>query len=102
MPRGLCAATACRAERFWDSGIAIRNIAVGAVAVGSLACGLVTPGAASFGLACALGGAATGCVYAIGGGAFGPAIIVDRRCDPAALEFGRQWFGTSVLPPSCR
>ena len=28
-----------------------------------------------------------GFVYAIGGGAIGPAIIDGRRCDPAALEF---------------
>ena len=103
--------------------LAIGNIAVGALAVGGLACGLITLGGASFGLAFALGGAAVGLglsvgglaigsvalggaaigfVYAIGGGAFGPAIIDGRRCDPAALEFVRQWFGTSILPPNCR
>jgi len=103
--------------------LAIGNIAVGALAIGGLACGLITLGGVSFGLAFALGGAAVGLglsvgglaigsvalggaaigfVYAIGGGAFGPAIIDGRRCDPAALEFVRQWFGTSILPPNCR
>ncbi len=103
--------------------LAIGNVAVGAVAVGGLAGGLVTLGGASFGVALAvggaaiglgisvgglaigsvaLGGAAIGFVYAIGGGAFGPAVIDGQQCDPAAREFVRQWFGTSLLPPSCR
>ena len=103
--------------------LAIGNIAVGALAVGGLAFGFITLGGASFGLAFALGGAAVGLglsvgglaigsvalggaaigfVYAIGGGAFGPAIIDGRRCDPAALEFVRQWIGPSMLPPNCR
>jgi hypothetical protein len=47
-------------------------------------------------------GAAIGFVYAIGGGAFGPAIIDGRRCDPAAVRFVRQWLGSWALPPHCR
>ena len=99
------------------------RIAKGFLAIGNIAVGFITLGGASFGLAVALGGAAVGLglsvgglaigsvalggaaigfVYAIGGGAFGPAIIDGRRCDPAALEFVRQWFGTSILPPNCR
>jgi len=50
----------------------------------------------------AIGGAAVGFVYAIGGGALGPAIIDGRRWDPAALEFVRRWLGSAGLPPSCR
>jgi hypothetical protein len=50
----------------------------------------------------AVGGAAIGFVYAIVGGATGPAIIDGRRCDPAALEFVRRWFGFIGAPPNCR
>ena len=103
--------------------IAIGNMAVGAVAIGGLACGVVTIGGASFGLlfalggaaiglglsvgglavgSVALGGAAIGFVHAIGGGAFGPSIIDGRQCDPATVEFARQWLGSAVLPPHCR
>jgi hypothetical protein len=103
--------------------VAIGNMAVGAVAIGGLACGLVTIGGASFGLlfalggaaiglglsvgglavgSVALGGAAIGFVHAIGGGAFGPSIIDGRQCDPATVEFAREWFGSSVVPPHCR
>lgn len=103
--------------------VAIGNVAVGGVAIAGLACGLITIGGASLGLLFALGGAAVGLgasigglavgsfalggaaigfVYAVGGAAFGPAIIDGRRCDPAALEFVRQWLGSSVLPPNCR
>jgi hypothetical protein len=103
--------------------VAIGNVAVGGVAIAGLACGLVAVGGASFGLLFALGGAAVGLgisvgglavgsiaaggaaigfVYAIGGGAFGPAVIDGRRCDPAALEFVRDWLGTWALPPNCR
>ena len=102
--------------------VAIGNVAVGGVAIAGLACGLVALGGVSFGLALALGGAAVGIglsvgglavgsiavggaaigfVYAIGGGAFGPTIIDGRRCDPAALEFVRQWLG-SWAPPTGR
>lgn len=103
--------------------IAIGNIAVGGVAVAGLACGLVTVGGAAVGLlfalgggavglglsiggfaigSVALGGAAIGFAYAVGGAAFGPAIIDGQRCDPAAVEFVRQWVGSGVLPPHCR
>lgn len=103
--------------------LAIGNIAVGGVAVAGLAFGLVTVGGASVGLLLALGGAAVGLglsvgglavgsvaiggaaigfAYAVGGGAFGPAIIDGQRCDPAAVEFLRQWVGSGVLPPHCR
>jgi hypothetical protein len=103
--------------------IAIGNIAVGAVAIAGLACGLVTVGGLSLGLLFALGGAAMGLglsvgglavgsialggvaigfTYAIGGAAFAPAIIDGRRCDPAVLEFVRQWIGSGALPPPCR
>jgi len=61
------------------------------VSIGGLAIGSV-----------AIGGAAIGFVYAIGGGAFGPAVIDGRRCDQAALDFVRRWFGAGALPPSCR
>lgn len=37
---------------------------------------------------------------AIGGGAFGPAVIDGRRCDEAAREFVRRWF--DVRPATCR
>jgi hypothetical protein len=98
-------------------------VAVGGVAIAGLACGLVTIGGASFGLlfalggaavglgisvgglavgSIALGGAAIGFVYALGGAAFGPAVIDGRRCDPAAVDFVRQWLGSGVLPPNCR
>jgi hypothetical protein len=48
----------------------------------------------------AIGGAAVGFVYAIGGGAFGPAVIDGRHCDEAARAFARRWL--DALPPSCR
>jgi hypothetical protein len=103
--------------------VAIGNLAVGGVAIAGLACGLVTVGGVSFGLlfalgglalglgmsvgglaigSIALGGAAIGFVYAIGGAAFGPAIVDGRRCDPAVVDFVRQWLGSGVLPPHCR
>jgi len=103
--------------------IAIGNVAVGGVAIAGVACGLLTIGGVSFGLlfalggaavglglsvgglavgSIALGGAAIGLVHAIGGAAFGPSIINGRRCDAAAVEFVRQWFGSGVLPPNCR
>jgi hypothetical protein len=103
--------------------IAIGNMAVGGVAIGGLACGLLTLGGASFGLLFALGGAAiglgisvggfaagsiaigglaVGLMYAIGGAAFGPATIDARHCDPAALNFFRQWIGSAVVPLRCR
>ncbi len=103
--------------------VAIGNIALGGIAIGGAACGLVAIGGASLGLVLALGGAAVGVglsvggaaigsvavggaalgfVYAIGGGAVAPAIIDGRRCDPAALEFVRRWFGFVGVPPSCR
>lgn len=103
--------------------IAVGNIAVGGVAIAGLACGLVTVGGAAVGLLLALGGAAVGLglsiggfaigsvaiggaaigfAYAVGGGAFGPAIIDGQRCDPAAVDFVRQWVGSGVLPPHCR
>lgn len=103
--------------------IAIGNVAVGGVAIAGLACGLVSLGGLSLGLlaatggaavglglsmgglaigSVALGGAAIGLTYAIGGAAFGPAIIDGQRCDPAAVEFVREWLGSSILPPHCR
>jgi hypothetical protein len=103
--------------------VAIGNVAVGGVAIAGLACGLVTIGGASFGLLFALGGAAVGLglsvgglavgsvalggvaigfVHAIGGAAFGPSIIDGRRCDLAAVDFVRRWFGSGILPPHCR
>jgi hypothetical protein len=103
--------------------IAIGNIAIGGVAIAGLACGLVAIGGVSCGALAALGGlavglgfsvgglaigsvaiggAAIGFKYAFGGAAFGPAIIDGRRCDQAALEFFRQWIGSTVLPPPCR
>lgn len=103
--------------------IAIGNIAVGVVAIGGLACGLATVGGASLGLLFALGGAAVGVglsiggfavgsiaiggvaigfSYAVGGAAFGRAIVDGQRCDQAALEFFRAWFGPGVLPTRCR
>ncbi len=103
--------------------VAVGNVAVGAVAVGGAAFGLASFGGLSFGLllalggvavgvglslgglaigAIAVGGAALGYVYAIGGGALGPAVIDGRRCDPAALEFVRQWAGWLGRLPSCR
>lgn len=103
--------------------IAIGNMAVGVVAIGGAAFGLFTVGGASFGLLFALGGAAVGAglsigglaigsialgggalgfMYAVGGGAIGPAVIDGRRCDPAAIEFFRQWVGSAMLPPQCR
>ena len=50
----------------------------------------------------AVGGAAVGFVYAIGGGAIGPAVINGQHCDAAAREFMIRWFGGAMLPPSCR
>lgn len=103
--------------------IAIGNIAIGGLAVGGLSVGLITIGGASFGAlfalggaaiglglsigglaigSVAIGGAAVGFVYAIGGGAVAPAVIDGRRCDQAAAEFLRSWFGNLTLPPSCR
>jgi len=79
-----------RATRF--ALLALGGLAAGlGLSIGGLAIGSV-----------AVGGAAIGFVYAIGGGAFGPAIIDGRRCDPAAVEFVRQWLGSSLLPPNCR
>ena len=40
----------------------------------------------------AIGGAAMGFLYAIGGGAFGPAVIDGRQCDEAARDFARRWL----------
>jgi hypothetical protein len=102
--------------------IAIGNIAVGAVALGGLACGFVSLGGLSIGLLFALGGGAIGAGYslgglavgsvavgglavgfkvAVGGVAFGPSVVDGRRCDPAALQYLRAWFGSSV-PRNCR
>jgi len=50
----------------------------------------------------AVRGAAFGFVYAIGGGAFGPAIIDGRRGDEAARLFIDRWLGEGMLPPTCR
>jgi hypothetical protein len=103
--------------------IAIGNIAVGGVAIAGVALGVISLGGVSVGLALALGGAAVGLgvsvggaaigsvalgglaigfQYAIGGGAFGPAVIDGQGCDPAAVDFVRQWLGERVLPPHCR
>jgi hypothetical protein len=103
--------------------VAIGNVAVGGVAVGGLACGLVTLGGGSIGLLLALGGAALGLgvsiggvavgsvalggvaigfAYALGGVAFAPAAMSGYRCDEAAIEFARRWFGDVRLPPNCR
>jgi hypothetical protein len=103
--------------------IAIGNMAIGGVAIGGLACGLLTLGGASFGLLFALGGAAiglgisvggfaagsiavgglaVGLMYGLGGAAFGPATIDARHCDPAALNFFRQWIGSAIVPLRCR
>jgi hypothetical protein len=109
--------------RVAKGGIAIGNMAVGAIAIGGLACGLFSVAGASFGLLFALGGGAiglglsiggfaagsvaigglaVGLSYAIGGAAFGPATIDGRHCDPAALNFFRQWIGSGIVPPRCR
>jgi hypothetical protein len=45
----------------------------------------------------AIGGAAVGVLYAIGGGALGPAAIDFQQCDEAAREFGRRWL--DMRPP---
>lgn len=103
--------------------IAIGNIAVGGVAIAGVALGIIALGGLSVGLALALGGGAVGLglsvggaaigsvavgglaigfQYAIGGGAFGPAIIDGQGCDPAAVDFVRQWLGERILPPHCR
>jgi hypothetical protein len=50
----------------------------------------------------AVGGLAIGFQYAVGGGAFGPAIIDGQGCDPEAVDFVRQWLGERILPPHCR
>jgi hypothetical protein len=102
--------------------IAIGSISVGILAIGGLAVGLFTLGGVSFGLVAAvgglaagaglsigglaigsvaLGGAAVGFRYAVGGGAFAPHVIDGRQCDPAVLEFLRQWFSSRMIPPSC-
>jgi hypothetical protein len=103
--------------------VAIGNVAVGGIAIAGVACGLISVGGASLGLVFVLGGAAVGFgmsvggvavgsfalgglalgfVYGVGGAAFGPAIIDGGRCDPAAVEFVRQWLGFSALPSNCR
>ena len=103
--------------------IAIGNMAVGVLAIGGLACGLFTVGGASFGLlfalgggaiglglslggfaagSVAIGGAAVGLSYALGGAAFGPSTIDGRHCDPAAVEFFRQWVSSILVPLRCR
>jgi hypothetical protein len=102
--------------------IAVGNIAVGGVAIAGIALGIISLGGVSVGLAFALGGAAVGLglsvgglaigsvalgglaigfQYAIGGAAFGPAIIDGRGCDPAAVDFVRQWLGERMLPRHC-
>ncbi len=102
--------------------VAIGNVAVGGIAIGGAACGIVSLGGASLGLLFALGGAAVGIGFslgglavgsvaigglaiglkvAMGGAAFAPAVIDGARCDPAALEFLRRWFGSSV-PANCK
>lgn len=102
--------------------VAIGNMAVGVVAIAGLSFGLLTVGGVSVGLiaafgglaaglgvsvgglaigAISIGGAAVGFVYAVGGAAFAPAVIDGRHCDVEAAEFVRQWFGSSLLPPSC-
>lgn len=103
--------------------IAIGNIAIGAVAIAGVSLGLITIGGLSVGLLFALGGAAIGLglsiggvavgsiaiggaaigfMYALGGGALAPAIINGQRCDPAAVEFVRQWLTPAILPPHCQ
>jgi hypothetical protein len=103
--------------------IAIGSIAVGGIAVAGIAVGLVTVGGLSLGLLLALGGLAVGFglsiggvavgavaagglaigyMYAIGGAAFAPAVVSPNRCDPAALEFLRQWLTPELAPRSCR
>lgn len=47
-----------------------------------------------------LGGASL--ALAIGGAAFGPAIIDGEACDPSAAEFVRRWLSERMLPPHCR
>ena len=102
--------------------IAVGNIAVGGVAIAGIALGIISLGGLSIGLALALGGAAVGLglsagglaigsvalgglaigfQYAIGGAAFGPAIIGGKECDPAAVDFVRQWLSERMLPPHC-
>jgi hypothetical protein len=41
-------------------------------------------------------------VYAIGGGAIGPAVIDGQVCDQRAREFVLRWLGPGMLPPACR
>jgi hypothetical protein len=62
------------------------GLSIGGLAVGSVA----------------FGGAAFGFLYAIGGAAFGPAIIDGRRCDEAARLFVERWLGEWMRPPTCR
>jgi hypothetical protein len=103
--------------------IAIGNVAVGGVAIAGVALGIISLGGLSVGLALALGGAAIGLgfsgggvaigsvaigglaigfQYALGGAAFGPAVIDGQSCNPAAVDFVRQWLGDRILPPHCR
>jgi hypothetical protein len=100
--------------------IAIGNFAIGGLAIGGAAIGLVTLGGLSVGLLGALGGAAVGLGLSVGGFAFGsialggaaiglkiamggfavaPAAIDGMRCDPAAADFMRRWFGS--VPRHC-
>jgi hypothetical protein len=100
--------------------IAIGNVALGGVAIGGVAVGLLSLGGLSVGLlgalgglgiglgvsvggvaagSVAVGGAAFGLRYALGGLAIAPAAISGLRCDPAAVEFFRQWL--PALPPRC-
>ena len=102
--------------------IAVGNVAIGGFALGGVAMGIVSLGGLSVGLLLALGGGAIGVGFsmgglavgsiaigglavgfkaAVGGAAFGPAVIDGRRCDPAALEYVRGWFGSS-LPRNCQ
>jgi hypothetical protein len=103
--------------------VAIGSISVGAIAIGGVAVGLagfgglaigalVAFGGAALGAglsiggvalgSAAIGGAAVGFQYAIGGAVLGPHVADASRCDPAVVEFARQWLSTNVLPPSCR
>jgi hypothetical protein len=77
--------------------IAIGNMAIGGVAIGL---GISVGGFAAGSIA--VGGLAVGLMYALGGAAFGPATIDARHCDPAALNFFRQWIGSAVVPLRCR
>jgi hypothetical protein len=102
--------------------IAIGNVAIGALAIGGVACGLFAVGGLSIGLLMALGGCAIGAGFSMGGVAIGsiaigavaigfhvavgavalgPHVVNTGRCDPAALDYLRGWFGSAV-PRSCR